>query len=138
MAAPALKRPTRDLILDAADRILARFGFRKMTMDDLAVEARVSKRTIYLYFQSKEDVGLSSIERTVGQVFERMREVSLAEEPEEALRAMLRERVMGRVLAVQGFHQGLDQLFEIVRPAYLLRRKSLFDTEIGLISSVVE
>ncbi len=139
MAAPQLKTPTRDLILDAADRILARFGFRKMTMDDLAAEARVSKRTIYLYFQSKEDVGLSSIERTVAQVFERMRDAaSRAGNPRDALQAMLRERVMGRVLAVQGFHQGLDQLFEVVRPAYLERRRTMFDTEIDLIASVID
>jgi len=59
------REETREAILDACDRIMARYGFRKMTMDDLAKEAGVSKRTIYLYFHSKEEVGLSSIGRVV-------------------------------------------------------------------------
>ena len=56
---------TRNAILDACDHIMARYGFLKMSMDDLAREAGVAKRTIYLHFGSKEDVGLSSIGRVV-------------------------------------------------------------------------
>jgi len=43
----------RDAILDAAERLLARYGYRKMTMDDLASEAGIGKGTTYLHFPSK-------------------------------------------------------------------------------------
>src|SRR5690606_6409338 len=44
------KGETREAILDATDRLLATRGFRKLTMDDIAAEAGVSRRTIYMYF----------------------------------------------------------------------------------------
>ena len=39
---------TRDRILDAAERLLARFGYKKTTMEDIAREAGLGKRTLYL------------------------------------------------------------------------------------------
>ena len=45
---------TRDRILDAAERLLARFGYKKTTMEDIAREAGLGKRTLYLHFASKE------------------------------------------------------------------------------------
>src|SRR5690242_4114904 len=103
---------------------MARYGFRKMTMDDLAREAGLSKRTIYLHFSSKEDVGLSSIGRVVDGVHDRLREIS--DEQSDAvdrLRRMLIARVMGRIAAIKDYYQSLDELFEVVRPAYMARRK---------------
>lgn len=41
---------TRDRILDAAERLLGRFGYRKMTVEDIAVEARIGNGTVYLSF----------------------------------------------------------------------------------------
>lgn len=139
MALAETRRDTKDLILDACDRIMARYGFRKMSMDDLAKEAGISKRTIYIYFKNKEDVGLSSIGRVVEQVHEQLEEIS--REPKgsnERLREMLRERVMGRVMQVSDYYQSLDELFEAVRPAYMARRKQYFDTEVGLIAGILE
>src|ERR1051326_6868004 len=115
MAAVGEKAGTRDLILDATDRIMARYGFRKMTMDDLAREAGVSKRTIYLYFANKEDVGLSSIGRVVEGVHERLDEIAGSEQrASQKLRQMLIVRVMRRVESIKNYYQSLDELFEVV------------------------
>jgi AcrR family transcriptional regulator len=132
------KPETRETILDACDRIMSRYGFRKMTMDDLAKEARLSKRTLYLYFSGKEDVGLSSIGRVVESVhaeLERLADSSA--HPADRLRQMLERRVMGRVEQVQAYHQSLDELFEVVRPAYMTRRQHYFNVERDLIASVL-
>lgn len=132
------KPETRETILDACDRIMSRYGFRKMTMDDLAKEARLSKRTLYLYFSGKEDVGLSSIGRVVESVhaeLERLADSSA--HPAERLRQMLERRVMGRVEQVQAYHQSLDELFEVVRPAYMTRRQHYFNVERDLIAAVL-
>lgn len=132
-------RSTRDAILDAADALMGRYGFRKMTMDDLAREASVSKRTIYVHFKDKEDVGLSSIGRVVDAAHARLKEIANEPgEPRGKLHRMLVERVMARVLAVQDYYHSLDELFEIVRPAYMARRQATFEREIELIGIVLE
>lgn len=126
---------TREAILDACDRIMARYGFLKMSMDDLAREAGVAKRTIYLHFGSKEDVGLSSIGRVVAEAQAGMQEsLASAGTAEGRLRAMLHDRVMTRVRAVQDYHLGLDDLFAVVRSAYMQRRRAAFEIEAELIT----
>jgi len=137
-ATGVLRASTRDLILDATDRLMARFGFRKMTMDDVAKEAGISKRTIYVHFHSKEDVGLSSIGRVVERVHDELRQIAAEDLPrDEKLRRMLRRRVLGRIEQVRDYAHSLDELFEAVRPAYMARRAMVFAVERGLLSNVL-
>lgn len=139
MHAVAVKPDTRELILDAMDTLMARYGYRKTTMDDLAREAGISKRTIYLYFPSKEEVGLSSIGRVVEQAQSQMRAIALEDQPAvDRIQRMLVGRVMTRIRAIAGYLQSLDELFEAVRPAYLARRQSQFEAEQSLLAEVLE
>jgi AcrR family transcriptional regulator len=48
--------PRRRQILEAAGRLFHRFGFRKTSLDDIARECRISKKTIYQYFDGKDDL----------------------------------------------------------------------------------
>ena len=61
-------RGIREALLDSAERLLGRYGFRKTTVDDVAREAGVGKGTVYLYFESKEDLILGTIDRIVSSV----------------------------------------------------------------------
>ncbi|WAS98089.1 TetR/AcrR family transcriptional regulator [Nannocystis punicea] len=129
---------TREAILDATDRLLTTRGFRSVTMEDLAGEAGVSRRTIYMYFPSKEEVGLSSIDRVVAQTYARL--VALAsggDDPAEVLRAVLIERVLRRFDSVSAYRQSLDELFEAVRPAYMARRTAHMAREVALVAGVL-
>src|SRR5215510_654815 len=47
---------THDQILAAAAEVIIRLGYDKTTMSDIAEEASLSRRTIYLYFKGKEDL----------------------------------------------------------------------------------
>ena len=49
----------RQKILDAAEHRLWHYGFKKTTIDEIASDAGVGKGTVYLYFESKEDIGLT-------------------------------------------------------------------------------
>jgi AcrR family transcriptional regulator len=60
----------RDEILDAARSLYNRFGYRKTTVDEIAHAAGVTKPTIYAYFNGKEDVLLSLIEREASRVLD--------------------------------------------------------------------
>src|SRR6059058_4390369 len=97
-------------ILDAADRLLARYGYRKMTIDDLAREVGIGKGTIYLHFRSKEDVALSRIDRVIERLKTELRRVATSDEdPVTRLRSMLMLRVIYRFDSVQHYTERLNQ-----------------------------
>jgi len=50
------KEERRRMIMEAAKNRFQRFGYSKTTMEEVAGDAGISKGTIYLYFQNKEDV----------------------------------------------------------------------------------
>src|SRR5947207_9648539 len=106
MSAPSLQADLRDVILDAIERLLARYGYKKTTMDDLAREAGIGKGTIYLYFPSKKEVALSSIDRVVERVQEQLQALARADAPvPDRLRQMLGARVLLRFDSVQAYSQ---------------------------------
>jgi AcrR family transcriptional regulator len=110
-----------------------------MTLDDLAREAQISKKTIYLHFRNKEDVGLSSIGRVVETVHSHLEEVvDSSSRADEKLRKMLILRVMGRIESIKPYYWSLDELFAVVRPAYMAKRKIYFDHEVDLLTTVLE
>jgi TetR/AcrR family transcriptional regulator, fatty acid metabolism regulator protein len=63
-------------ILAAARKLLEQRGPENMTMEDIAAAAGVAKGTLYLYFQSKDDLLLALINR-VGENIMRDLEASL-------------------------------------------------------------
>lgn len=138
ITASPVKASMRDVILDATDRLMARYGFRKMSMDDIAKEAGISKRSIYVHFSNKEDVGLSSIGRVVQSVQDDLNAIATSNLAASAkLARMLETRVMGRVERVRDYAHSLDELFEIVRPAYMSRRARFFEIERDLIADTL-
>lgn len=48
--------PIREKILNAARLRMIKFGYRKVTMDEIARDLKMSKNTIYKYFASKEKI----------------------------------------------------------------------------------
>jgi AcrR family transcriptional regulator len=53
---PRAAGPTRQRILDAAYRLFRQRGFRPVSMDEIAAAARLTKRTLYHHFRSKDDL----------------------------------------------------------------------------------
>jgi len=138
MAAIAPKEAVKDAILDATDRLLARYGYRKMTVDDIASEARIGKGTIYLHFTSKEEVVLSHVDRIVDRLKERLTEIGSSEAPAaERLRQMLLTRVMFRFDSIQHYTQSLNDLLAALRPGLLARRAIYFEAEAQIFAAVL-
>ncbi len=50
------KARTREALIDAAQRLFAKQGYAATTVDDIAAEAEVSRRTFFRYFTNKESV----------------------------------------------------------------------------------
>lgn len=66
-------------ILDAAERVIAKKGYRSVTMDDIAAEAELSKGTLYLYFKSKEGIFMGLDWRASTILSDRFREAADSE-----------------------------------------------------------
>lgn len=128
----------RDEILNATDKLLARFGYAKMTIDDLAREVGIGKGTIYLYFSSKEEIALSHVDRIVERMKERLREIAAEDTaPDERLREMLLTRVLFRFDSVQHYTQSLNDLLAALRPRLLARRRRYFEEEAEIFAEVL-
>lgn len=138
MRSPRATLDLRDTILDATERLIARFGYKKMTMDDLASEAGIGKGTTYLHFPSKEEVVLCTIDRIVDRLVKQLREIAASDaEPTEKIRQMLVKRVLFRFDSIKEYSQGLDELLRALRPAYLLRRERYLAAEAEVFSDVL-
>ena len=136
--ATARRADIRDLILDGVDVLLARYGFRKMTMADLARQVGIGKGTIYLHFPDKDELVLSHVDRLSERVLRRLRELAAsAASPAERLRRMLAERVLLRFDAVTHYSESLNELLSSLRSELVARRNAHFEREVRALAAVL-
>ena len=67
-------------ILGTAERMFMRFGIRSVTMDDVARESSISKKTLYRCFKDKDDLVLKTVEQHLNAIREKMDEFNVQEE----------------------------------------------------------
>jgi AcrR family transcriptional regulator len=73
-------------IVAAASSLFLQYGYKAVTMDDIAGHMRISKKTIYLYFDDKTSLVRSAVLEVFDQVKDRIIEVQLSmDNPIEAL-----------------------------------------------------
>ena len=134
----AQPKNTRDAILDATDLLLARSGYKKMTIDDLAREVGIGKGSVYLHFTSKEEIALSHIDRIIERLKTKLLEIEIkSSKPAVRLREMLILRVLYRFDSVQHYSQSLNEMLGYLRPKLLERRKRHFEEEANILSVVI-
>jgi AcrR family transcriptional regulator len=66
---------TRTAILDASRDLFARFGYKKTTMEDIAMVLRKGKSSLYYYFKNKEEIFQAVIELEAEVLIDRLQEV---------------------------------------------------------------
>jgi AcrR family transcriptional regulator len=138
MVSAITREEVREAILDATDQLLARYGYRKMTMDDIAREVGIGKGTIYLHFASKEEVTLSHVDRIIERLKERLWAIARTDaDVEIRLRLMLVTRVLFRFDSVQHYRQSLNDLLAALRPKLLARRARYFEEEARVFAEVL-
>ena len=128
----------RTRLLDAADRMLASHGFRRMTVALVAAVAGVGKGSVYLHFASKNELALACLDRMAERVQKHMRELaSSSRDARSRLRAMLRARVLDRFDYASRHAPSIDQKLAVMRQAMLKRRERHFATEAELLAGVL-
>ena len=135
----AQRSDIRDLILDGVDVLLAQYGYKKMTMEDLAQQVGIGKGTIYLHFTSKEELTLAHIDRITDRLLHELRVIAESGEPaDKRLRKMLVLRVLFRFDSVRHYSQSLNDLLSSLRKEFLARRQEYFQKEMDIFSRVLE
>lgn len=139
MSAKSMTTPElRQHIMDATERLLERYGYRKMTMEDVAREAGIGKGTTYLHFPSKQELVLSTVDRLIDDLIEKLKGISGSAGPVvERLQQMLVMRVMFRFDKVRHYSEGLNDLLAAVRPNLLKRRENYFAREAEIFAGVL-
>ena len=139
MVSAITREEVREAILDATDHLLARYGYRKMTIDDIAQEVGIGKGTIYLHFASKEEITLSHVDRIIERLKERLWAIARTDaDVAIRLRLMLVARVLFRFDSVQHYTQSLNDLLAALRPSLLARRARYFEDEARIFAEVLD
>lgn len=71
---------TRELIVDTARQLFARFGVDKTTMNDIAEASQKGRRTVYTYFKSKTEIFYAVVARELDILSKRLEAVANSNE----------------------------------------------------------
>jgi AcrR family transcriptional regulator len=96
------QRERAERILDAAAALLLRWGYKRVTIDDIAKEAEVGSGTIYLHWKTRDALFETLMLREAIAVWRELQQKMLADPEEVLLHRMMRSMllvVMGRPLA---------------------------------------
>jgi len=84
----------KNILLQVAQSIFARFGLFKTTVDEIAKNARMGKSSIYYYFKSKEDIFKAVLEKELKTLREKITTaIAEAKSPQEKLRKFIITRM---------------------------------------------
>ena len=128
---------SKEIILETARNIFKRFGFTKTSIGDIAIAARKGRRTIYTYFESKEDIYKAVIEKEVNILRAKLFE---AISNESNVKGKLKAYMITRMMTINE----LANYYEALRNDYLQNFKIIeniredFDNqEINMISEIL-
>lgn len=94
------KDEVKDTIINISSQIFSRFGFRKTTVDEIALASRKGKSSIYYYFKSKEEIFKAVVEKEAKMMKEEiLKAVRETETPMQKLKAhvITRMHAMGKL-----------------------------------------
>lgn len=128
----------REKIITAAQERLWHYGFKKTTIDEIAADAGVGKGTVYLYFESKEEIALAIVAQFKIESIKQLERIaqSAAMEVRDKLKEMLSEPIM-RAHERCLLSPAAQELVIAVRPYIQSRMQPYMEQEIELIARVL-
>jgi AcrR family transcriptional regulator len=130
---------TKKAILDAVDNLLGGLGYRKLTVDDMAQAAGISRRTFYLHFGGKEEATLACLDRNIARLVAELRRLAQgAGTARRRLEAMLHFRVRFLHDTARHRQEVNDEIYGQLRPIYMPRREKYLAAESAVFTDVLE
>jgi len=97
MNQPNEKDEVREAIIGAAALVFRKYGFRKTTMDEIALAAHKAKSSLYYYFNSKEEVFQAVVEKEALSLRGNLSiAVNALNDPREKIKAYISVRMQSR------------------------------------------
>ena len=126
---------TRDAIIKVARKLFAQQGIGNITMADIAKAANKSRRTVYTYFQSKEELLEASIEMEVKKISAATTKVAMSNlTPDKKLIKLIFVRLQAtRSIVRRNSCLHADYIFIVEHI-----RKSFDEKEIALFRRIIE
>ena len=88
------KEKFRDKIVEVSSEIFSQYGFKKTTMEEIALALRKGKSSIYYYFKSKEEIFEAVIDKEAQMLKNELAAaIKSTENPEERLRLYVKVRL---------------------------------------------
>jgi len=82
MKTPKENPPAKEKFLGTAQRLMLSKGYTATTIDEICLEAGLTKGSFFHYFKSKEDLGKAVLDRFVANTFRAEQEAGLFVEPD--------------------------------------------------------
>jgi AcrR family transcriptional regulator len=119
---------TKQAIIEAAEELFARYGFKKTSIDDVARAARIGKGSVYLHFASKEELFAEIVRRVSDRMLATLTTaVKRARTPAGKLRAFVDTSVTAIAALAAEYRLNEETMMELIPLAMSLRREYLAD-----------
>lgn len=129
---------TYQLIVEEARRLFARKGLTNTTMNDIAQAANKGRRTIYTYFNNKQEIYLAVITTELNRLYEKLEAVVKKDlSPNEKLEAYVDARLEGiREVVLRNGTLSAEFFRDITEVERA--RKKIAPNEIDLLRSILD
>jgi AcrR family transcriptional regulator len=129
----------RGKILEAAERRLFHYGFKKTTIDEIAADAGVGKGTVYLYFDSKEDICLTIVAGYKAGVIHKQQEILKNRDMDtvEKIRSFLLLPLVTSHDRCDSYPDAID-LIVALKPHLADHMRPYFEEEIELLAKILD
>jgi TetR/AcrR family transcriptional regulator len=124
-------------IIRSAQLLFAQFGLKRVTIDDIAKEAHVSKATIYKYFKNKTEIFDKVVQDEVNSLLTMIRrDVKAQKDAVNKLRAHLSVR-LGRVSEFVNFYRVTQETWGDYWPHIARVRKDFMSKEQDAVAEIL-
>lgn len=128
----------RAKIIDIARNIFTHFGFKKTTMEEIALATRKGKSSIYYYFNSKEDIFKAVVEKEAEELkAELYKKIADIEDPIERLKVYITVR-MRKLNKLTNFYTALKSDYMSHLEFIEQIRKSYDQDEVKVVAGIIQ
>jgi TetR/AcrR family transcriptional regulator len=137
------KQARFDLILDSARKLFKEKGFDNVSMADIAAKAEVAKGTVYIYFQSKQEILYSILEPILIRYHKGLDDLAKVDEPADQTLKKMIDYMFEFYLREPDCHNLVSRYEEhvfkkLLSPEKLKRLKSIMRNNLLAVAKVVE
>lgn len=133
-----MEKEKREIILQSAQKLFAKYGLKKATVNDIASEAKIGKSTIYYYFKSKWDIFMGVVDYEWSIFRNVMKEAVFQEgSPDKKLRAFALVRII-RIRELENLYRVTKNVVTELFPGLRKVKESFLREELEIVKEILD